>query len=220
MATPYFQLRLQSAPSTQDVARESLASVPILVIAAQQTEGRGRSGSTWLTADRALAASLAIQVAPGEDRPISLMAAVAGARLGVGIDLKWPNDLLKEGVKVGGILVERSGEMVIIGLGLNLWWPEAPDGMGALYPDDPGEGRHLELGAVWGAETMHLFEDRGWPRDEYLERCTTLGREINWEPDGEGTVLDVDESGALIVESGGERITVRSGEVHHLRARP
>ncbi|HEU4894312.1 MAG TPA: biotin--[acetyl-CoA-carboxylase] ligase, partial [Acidimicrobiia bacterium] len=59
MATPYFQLRLERVPSTQDVARERLAELPVLVLASGQSQGRGRSGSSWLTADRALAASLA-----------------------------------------------------------------------------------------------------------------------------------------------------------------
>ena len=57
MATPYFQLRLERVPSTQDVARERLAELPLLVMAGEQSEGRGRSGAGWMTADRALAAS-------------------------------------------------------------------------------------------------------------------------------------------------------------------
>lgn len=223
MATPYFQLRLDSAPSTQDVARETLHSVApaaVLVIAARQTEGRGRGGVQWLTADRALAASLALRLEEGDDRPISLIAGVAVTCLGLDAALKWPNDVMVDGGKVGGILVEKTGDIAVVGLGLNLWWPGAPDGVHALYHDDPGEGRHLELGALWGAETMRLLEQPGWPRDLYKEVCSTLGREVTWEPDGQGRAVDVDQQGALVVETGGETITVNSGAVRHLRARP
>lgn len=197
-----------------------MATLPVLVLAGRQTEGRGRGGATWITADRALAVSLALEVSPDENRPISLLAGVAAARLGLGIDLKWPNDLLIGDAKVGGILVERSGEIVVIGLGLNLWWPSPPDGMGALYDEDPGDGRHVEVGALWGAEMMRLLDDLGWPREEYKTRCSTLGRRVTWEADGEGRAVDIDDSGALIVHRDGETITVRSGEVRHLRIRP
>ena len=59
MATPYFQQRHDTVPSTQNLARNSLVDLPVLVLATSQTEGRGRTGSDWQNAERALAASLA-----------------------------------------------------------------------------------------------------------------------------------------------------------------
>jgi len=229
MATPYFQLRRESVPSTQDVARDALlsprlrgagGSVAVLVVAARQTEGRGRAGASWLTAERALAASLALRVDPEESRPLSLMAGVAAAGLGFAVQLKWPNDVMVGDSKTGGILVERSGDTAVIGLGLNLWWPGAPEGMCGLFADDPGGGKHAELGALWGAGMMRLCDDRGWPRERYKALCSTLGREVTWEPDGEGKAVDVDHSGGLIVERAGKLVTVRSGEIRHLRPLP
>lgn len=222
MATPYFQLRQESVPSTQDLARKVLegGSIPVLVVAARQTEGRGRAGASWLTAERALAVSLALKVGPEESRPLSLMAGVAVAGLGPAVELKWPNDVMVGDSKAGGILVERSGDIAVIGLGLNLWWPGAPDGMCDLFAEDPGEDRHAELGALWGAGMMRLLDGRGWPREQYKALCSTLGREVTWEPDGAGKAIDVDPDGALTVESAGELITVRSGEIRHLRTLP
>lgn len=217
MATPYFQLRRESVPSTQDVARENLGELPVLVVAARQTEGRGRAGASWLTAERALAASLALRVDPEEPRPLSLMAGVVAAGLGFAVGLKWPNDVMVGDSKAGGILVERSGDIAVIGLGLNLWWPGAPEGMCGLFADDPGGGRLAELGALWGAGMMRLLDDRGWPRERYKALCSTLGREVTWEPDGEGKAVDVDRQGALRVERAGKLVTVRSGEIRHLR---
>jgi BirA family biotin operon repressor/biotin-[acetyl-CoA-carboxylase] ligase len=164
--------------------------------------------------------SLAFEADAGESRPIPLMAGVAAARLDPGVDLKWPNDVMVGDCKAGGILVEKVGDVVVVGLGLNLWWPDAPDEVCALYPDDPGEGRHLELGSLWGAEMMRLLETPGWPREEYKARCSTLGREVTWEPEGRGRAVDVDDDGALVVEADGETIAVSSGVVRHLRPRP
>ncbi|HEX5696965.1 MAG TPA: hypothetical protein VFZ15_11300, partial [Acidimicrobiia bacterium] len=62
MATPYLQLRRDEVPSTQDLARSELDRLPTVVIAERQTAGRGRTGAAWLTAPRALAASLALSM--------------------------------------------------------------------------------------------------------------------------------------------------------------
>ncbi|HSM43885.1 MAG TPA: biotin--[acetyl-CoA-carboxylase] ligase [Acidimicrobiia bacterium] len=217
MATPYFQLRMKRVPSTQDVARDKLDELPLLVVAAEQTEGRGRSGAEWLTADRALAASLAFHHADVEERPLSLMAGVAAVRATEGTSLKWPNDVMSGEEKVGGILVERSGDVTVIGLGLNLWWPSAPEGMGALFDEDPGEDAHAEIGALWGAELMEAIEDAGWPIDAYRDVCDTIGRDITWEPDGSGRAVDVAPDGALLVETSHGIESLHSGAVRHVR---
>ena len=217
MATPYFQLRLDSVPSTQDRALEELDAVPVVVMSAEQTAGRGRSGSEWITADRALAVSLALTWDHDDFRPLSLMAGVAAVRATGETLLKWPNDLLVGETKVGGILVERHDTAAVVGLGLNLWWPQAPEGMGALYGEDPGPERHAEIGGLWAAELMRLIEEEGWPREEYRRLCDTLGREVAWEPDGSGRAVDVADDGALLVEVEGEIRPIYSGEVRHLR---
>lgn len=204
-------------PSTQDVARERLEDLPVLVLASGQTRGRGRSGADWLTADRALATSLAFHHAEGEERPLSLMAGVAALRATEGTSLKWPNDVVADHAKVGGILVERSGDTTVIGLGLNLWWPSAPEGMGALFTQDPGEEAHAEIGALWGAELMEAIDGEGWQIDEYRRACATIGRDITWEPDGAGRAVDVADDGALVVETSTGRETLHSGAVSHVR---
>jgi BirA family biotin operon repressor/biotin-[acetyl-CoA-carboxylase] ligase len=144
------------------------------------------------------------------------MAGVAAARCLEDVSLKWPNDLMAEGAKVGGILVERADE-VVIGMGANLWWPEAPEGMGALRDVDPGPRLHAQVAGLWAAELMRLIDAEGWPIDEYRSLCSTLGSEIRWEPDGQGTAVDITGSGALVVESSGARQTLTSGAIRHVR---
>jgi BirA family biotin operon repressor/biotin-[acetyl-CoA-carboxylase] ligase len=217
LATPYFQLRFDSVPSTQDVARESIDDLPVLVLASTQTEGRGRVGAEWLNADRALAASLAIRDRPGDERPLSLMAGVAAARVVPGARLKWPNDVLVDGTKVGGILVERSSGVSVVGVGLNLWWATAPEGMGAIYDSDPGSESHAQLGALWCAELMALVDGDGWPVDAYLNVSDTIGSDVVWEPNGSGRAVGVAPDGALIVETPQGIEHIYAGAIRHLR---
>jgi BirA family biotin operon repressor/biotin-[acetyl-CoA-carboxylase] ligase len=223
MATPYLQIKLDEVPSTQDVARSKLDVLPVAVIAAGQSRGRGRSGSTWNTAPRAVAVSAAIKIDDVDGRPFSLMAGLAACRsLGDQVRLKWPNDVLVGGRKVGGILVEMSNGALVVGCGLNLWWPDSPDGVGALFDRDPGAEAVYETGALWAAEMFGLIEGDGWPLDEYSGLCETLGRQVTWEAvsveqQGSGKAVGVDDDGGLIVELDGETTVIRSGAVKHVR---
>lgn len=217
MATPYFQVRIDRVTSTQDLARKKIENLPVLVLASGQSAGRGRSGAEWLNADRALAASLAYHHDDDDERPVSLMAGVAAVAATSGTSLKWPNDVLVGSQKVGGILVERSGEVTVVGLGMNLWWASPPDGMGSLFGDDPGVEAYAEVGALWCAELMELLDGEGWPVDTYKESCVTLRRDITWEPDGAGRATDVGDDGALVVATSQGTVRLHSGAVQHVR---
>jgi len=115
--------KVERCGSTNSVLLEE-AKPGVLLVADEQTAGRGRRGRRWYTAPGAdVAFSLSAQVA----RPVaglSLVAGVAAARalraLGVAqAALKWPNDLLVGGAKLGGILVETRGRLAVFGLGIN-----------------------------------------------------------------------------------------------------
>jgi BirA family biotin operon repressor/biotin-[acetyl-CoA-carboxylase] ligase len=216
MATPYLQIQVDETPSTQDLARERLVDLPVVVIARRQSEGRGRSGAAWMNAPAGLAVSLATQ-ASDETRPVSLMAGVAALRSLSGLELKWPNDLMRGEEKVGGILVERSDGRLVVGMGVNLWWPDAPDGIGGVHQSEPAANRHAEMGALWAAELLRLLDGDGWPIDEYRSACSTIGRAITWEPDGRGVAVAVDNDGSLVVESDAGRQNLHSGSVAHIR---
>jgi BirA family biotin operon repressor/biotin-[acetyl-CoA-carboxylase] ligase len=125
---------------------------------------------------------------------------------GVRAALKWPNDVLVDGVKVGGILSELIGDAAVVGLGINLSW--APEGAGCLGP------------AVDRDELLAAFlaglETPGDVLTRYRARCATLGRQVRVElPDStlEGIAEAVDDQGRLVVD--GREIT--AGDVVHLR---
>lgn len=221
MATSYSVQHLGEVRSTQDLARDGFDSSPLLVTATRQTAGRGRSGAPWRTAPRALAASVAVKPgwAPRVLPSVTLRAGVAAAEVIDGAGLKWPNDVLIGEAKVGGILAELSDGVIVIGLGLNLWWPNPPDGVTAVHADDPGPEAGPRLAEQWVESLLRLI-DAGpdeWPIDSYRRLCTTIGREITWEPIGSGRAVDVDPSGALIVETPSGRTRLTSGAVTHIR---
>jgi BirA family biotin operon repressor/biotin-[acetyl-CoA-carboxylase] ligase len=209
--------------STQDLAASMANSKPVLVVAGRQTTGRGRSGSQWLNADRAMAASLAFVPVWNQENwsLIPLVAGLAAAEVvGPECHLKWPNDLLLESAKVGGILSEASGDLVITGCGLNLYWPDHPSGIAAIYSEDPGPSRHIDLARQWADELLNRIErgPRAWGRDEYISRSATLGSVISWEPGGEGTATDLGDDGALVVMTSEGEVRLTAGSVRHVRS--
>jgi BirA family biotin operon repressor/biotin-[acetyl-CoA-carboxylase] ligase len=199
-------IRLASTPSTQDAARGlPLGSV---VVADQQTAGRGRLGRRWdAPPGSALLASFVLP-----SRPLASLAAGVAAAVACGesVRLKWPNDLLVDGRKLAGILVEQRGGRCVVGIGVNLTW--APPGAGRLEADRDRllERLKAELERWFAADDSEVLAAwRTW--------SDTLGRRVRVELPGEtfeGWAEDVAEDGSLLV--GGRAVT--AGDVIHLRA--
>lgn len=224
MATPYDIFRLATVESTQDEARDLAADrgIPSLVVASEQLSGRGRQGRTWTQPDRGMFASLAFvsDWAPPELTLIPLTAAVAvrtvvADRFGIDVGLKWPNDLMIDGLKVGGILVESGANTVVVGCGMNLWWGDPVDGAASLLHEDPGRETASRLAERWAGSLLAFLEDgpESWPRSEYERASVTLSRDVYWEG-GQGRATAIAADGALIVDKDGVDVVLRSGEVH------
>lgn len=223
MATPYSLIVLEDTFSTQDDAAGAYSGTPVLVVAAHQRLGRGRSGSTWMSAPRALACSLAVRPTWPDWTVVPLVAGLAArAVLPAEVSLKWPNDLVIAGpgvpfAKVGGILSESDGSRIVVGLGVNLWWPDGPEA--ALFREDPGPSLALVLAERFASDLLERLSAAPdeWRRDEYVSACSLLGERITWEPDGFGRALDVDVDGALVVSAAGGLLRLTSGEVRQVR---
>jgi len=224
LATEYVEHHLDRVASTQDEARHRYRGVPCLVTAGEQAAGRGRGGAEWLNAPRALAASLAFvpDWPPARIPLLTLVAGLAARRvLGGTLRLKWPNDVVTpEGEKVAGLLAERTDELVVIGLGANLYWPLPPPGVAAFSATDPGGEAGPRLAAAWAESVLAAVAagPDGWGEPEYRENSATIGSMIVWEGGGPGRAVDIDQDGGLVVETAGGRLTLRSGRVHAVRA--
>lgn len=215
--TRFFEVHwLDEVGSTNRLAAEmARAGAPdgTVVGAEHQTAGRGRRGRTW---ESAPGSSLLVSVVR---RPVpalvTLAAGVAAARAcetvaGVAATLKWPNDILTGEGKLGGILSERVGDAVVVGLGLNVdWRTPRPAGAAAL---GPGADRG-ELLLAW----LTGFDAPGDVLAGYRARCSTIGRRVRVQlPDGsvEGTAEGITDDGALVVD--GREII--AGDVVHIRS--
>jgi BirA family biotin operon repressor/biotin-[acetyl-CoA-carboxylase] ligase len=126
---------LAQTPSTQDVARRWRGTTPSAIVAARQTAGRGRLGRRWVD-DRGLGVAMTLVLADGEIDASCLslacgIAALDALRATLGtrtppLGLRWPNDIMLvdssgRGVrKLGGVLIERSQDRVLAGIGINV----------------------------------------------------------------------------------------------------
>src|SRR5690606_41135930 len=118
---------------------------------------------------------------------IPLGTGVAARRvLGPAVTRKWPNDIVRSGRKVGGILVEAVDVTVVAGMGLNVHWSDPPDGIGALLEHDPGPEEGQRVAERWARTLMALLSSRadGWPRDEYVAASEPIGKVRVWAPAG------------------------------------
>lgn len=197
-------LHLESVASTQDVARDlPLGSV---VVADHQTAGRGRLEHRWeAPSGTALLVSFVLPPNP----LLSLAAGVAAAEAcDQGVRLKWPNDLLLGGRKVGGILVEVTAAKAVCGIGINLTW--APKG-----------GASLNQPRDWLLDRLRINLER-WSSASaqevlarWREMSDTIGRKVRVQlPDRafEGVAQDINEHGELLVDG----TVVSAGSVTHL----
>lgn len=222
MATPFTAVHLDVVSSTQDEARERFAGKPVLVSATGQTAGRGRTGAVWETAPRAMAVSLAWRPEwpEGAAPRLTLVAGLAALDvLGAEVGLKWPNDLMVADRKVGGILTEQAGGVVVTGLGVNLFWPHPPSDYAALRDEDPGPSSGAVLAEAWGIRLLQRVAGGSdeWGRKEYMARCVTIGRRIAWDPRGFGIAVGIATEGGLIVATDVGRVVLESGAVHSVR---
>ena len=219
-----------------EALRLAVAGEPegLVVVADAQTAGRGRLGrSWWAEPGTALLASWLVRPAlEPERRPLlSLVAGVAAANAaraggGVTVRLKWPNDLLLEGRKLGGILAESDASgAVVVGLGLNVRQEAFPDEICDTATSLVGGGGRASSRAWLLAATLSGFGARmAAPEDaieDYRELCATLGSRVRVEQsDGrslEGEAVEITETGALVVSTSSGRVTVAAGDVVHLR---
>ena len=219
-----------------EAARLLSAGAPpgTVVLAERQTAGRGRLGRPWWSeAGSSLTVSwIAAPDLPFERWPIASLAAgvsaVDGIRNSAGIEatLKWPNDVVHAGLKLAGILAEaRPPLAVVIGLGMNVAGTPPAELRGIATTVEAAGGRAVDPLALLAAILERFGREMQRPGDvvaRYRDRCDTLGRVVRVERAGAAPILgvarDVDERGALVVESDDDVVAVTAGDVVHVRA--
>lgn len=195
-----------------------------VVWAGEQTAGRGRLGRKWLSEKGNLFMSAVLPFS--KNAPFySLIAsvAVAEALKRFHPTLKWPNDVLIEGKKVCGILLEASDDKLILGIGVNIL--SAPEEK-VLYPTTclkahgKAPARENLLREITAAleKEIKTFDKDGFDsvRQKWLSLSTGVGKEIEVHLPSQtikGIFKTISPAGELILENKGEKITVTAGDV-------
>lgn len=244
-----------SVGSTNAIALERAATGDagkLWIVSKKQESGRGRRGRAWATPEGNLAATLLLveayelklaatlgfvaglaladalnAVVP--ERRIAVAVDAGGQRRGDRFELKWPNDVLAEGAKLAGILLESSllpGNRVAlaIGIGVNV----------VAHPEDvPYPATSLKaLGFTGDAETLFLALSDAWNenvriwnsgaglteiRQRWLSRAAGLGSEVAVRVDGNvvrGVFETIDEDCRFVIRAGGGVVKIAAGDVH------
>jgi BirA family transcriptional regulator, biotin operon repressor / biotin---[acetyl-CoA-carboxylase] ligase len=211
--------------STNARARElAAAGAPhgTVVTAGEQSAGRGRQGRAWsAAAGRALLCSTLIR------DPVALLPLAAGVAVaevvGTPARLKWPNDVLVDGRKVAGILVEGRPQerWAVVGIGLNValrdcdFPAELRERAGTLGRS-PADIEPM-LSEVLGRLEAWISVDADTLLDAVRARDALLGREVRWAG-GQGVGAGIDGGGRLLVATDGDTVALEAGEVHLLPA--
>lgn len=211
------------------------AKGPLWIAALYQSAGYGRRGSHWLQQNGDVAATFLFHPdASGERLPeLSFVAALAVFDAirrfapAAPLSLKWPNDILANGKKIAGLLLELAGApgspVVMLGVGVNI--VSAPQGLD--YPtarliDFTSGPPHPRIFVETLDETVkaqrEVWEKTGFAaiRSEWLARAAHLGERIKVQLPAEtveGVFIDLDLSGALILDCDGNRRTIAAGAV-------
>lgn len=239
---------LQSTTSTQQAAHEwyaTGASEGSLIVAEEQTSGKGRMGRTWHSPPgKGIWMSMILQPRIGMHRmpQLTLLAAVAlcrSLRKSTGLDLgiKWPNDLLLNEKKISGILLESAGEderltYIVAGIGINVNWHQDD------FPKDLQEkstSLRIATGKRFKREQLlarflneweplyDLFLHKGFEPIRLLWETysVTLGKQIAMRTSSgifKGKALKLDADGALIIETeNGSVQSFYAGDIQQLR---
>jgi BirA family transcriptional regulator, biotin operon repressor / biotin---[acetyl-CoA-carboxylase] ligase len=238
---------LAEVGSTQDEAltrlREGVPAGAVVVADAQRT-GRGRLGRPWRDDVRGASgpANLAVTAtAPAPESGVGLVPLVAGMSVAWAYDaagahprLKWPNDVLLDGKKAAGILVERhevvGKPVLLIGCGLNLDWRGVPrdeesanwTSLAEVTGQDVDRAQVLvDLLAALAVRLGHLNREPASVLDAYRPLCATLGERVRVERPGcdplVGEAIDLDDDGRLVVRTATDLVTIDAGDITHLR---
>ncbi len=223
------------------LARAATLERNTVLIAERQSAGRGRAGRSWLSSEGSLTFSLAwkfdgpLHALAGLPLAVGVALAETLAALDVKVQLKWPNDLLKDGAKLAGVLIETQAApggavWAVIGIGINLQLPDELEAQidrpAASAPWLAAMARDALMGALLNglAQVLTEFEQRGF--GAFSARWNALhahqGSAVAIIDRGvtidEGIAAGVDDSGALLLDRASGRVAIHAGDVS-LRAR-
>ena len=217
----YKVISFDKIPSTQTYAYDMIASGSgadhIAILANAQSAGRGRYKRTWISHHGNLYVSF-IYACEERDARLSYAVGVAIAEtliaFGVLPTIKWPNDILIDGKKVSGTLIEYSGRFVVVGIGINI---KTNPTVKATYKTTKLENyTNVTRDELLNKLMRNLDKWRSADFPDVRARWTELAVGLNRNVKYRGNVVEligINENGALVLRSGSEYLLVYGDEI-------
>ncbi len=216
----YKLISFDKIASTQDYALELIAtgraSDRTAVLAAAQSAGRGRLRRTWVSHHGNLYVSF-IFTAPERDARLAYSVAVAVAEtiasFGIHPTIKWPNDILVNGKKISGTLIEYSGSFVVVGIGINVNSNPTVDRYETtkmdVYSDIP---MNELLARLMRNIDRWRRTDFRTVRERWTELAACLNRPVKYQGEP-AELVGINENGALVLRRGTRYLLVYGDEI-------
>ncbi|MEO0092929.1 MAG: biotin--[acetyl-CoA-carboxylase] ligase [candidate division WOR-3 bacterium] len=229
----------ETVASTQEIARSLVKKrEPAIVIALSQTQGRGRFRRDWYSPPGGIYFSyLVFPDFSVKDKIVQLtlgsaLVVAKGLEVlsGKKIELRWPNDLMLSGKKVGGILCETKDLGLIVGVGINLNQPFFPTNLSDATSFFLETNQEYDIGkALKMLFTLLTNHYQNFASSKFIDllpeikaRQVLLNQRVRvelWLRRIEGTVIDLDDWGRLVLRTDpGQLITITAGKVHRIKS--
>ena len=216
----YKLISFDKIPSTQTYAWDMVASGTArdhtIVMAEAQSAGRGRYRRTWVSHHGNFYASF-IFSAPERDSRLSYMVAVAIAEtimsFGVIPTIKWPNDILIDGKKVCGVLIEYAGAFVIVGIGINIKSnPTVAENITTKLENYADVPKAELLNRLMRNLDKWLKTDFAIVRARWMELAIALRKIVKYRGQ-DVELIEINENGALVLRRGSEYMLAYGDEI-------
>ena len=216
----YKLISFDKIPSTQTYALDMVASGTArdhtIVMAEAQSAGRGRSRRTWVSHHGNFYASF-IFSAPERDSRLSYMVAVAIAEtimsFGVIPTIKWPNDILIDGKKVCGVLIEYAGAFVIVGIGINIKSnPTVAENITTKLENYADVPKAELLNRLMRNLDKWMKTDFAIARARWMELAIALRKIVKYRGQ-DVELIEINENGALVLRRGSEYMLAYGDEI-------
>ena len=229
MPKSYNHLHFKSVGSTNDLCRDECKKQfkSILITADKQTAGRGRNQKKWESPSGNISFSYGFFC----KKPHNALSLLAGLKTTIAVDrifsksvgLKWPNDLIYQSKKVGGILIESENYednfLIIVGIGLNLKVKPTEAHWGDLDEELDNEEKKLTFIKELAYQITQLenFSDKNWTKD-WAAKCVHMDEKIKVPAlKKEFSFTGIDKNGAaLLKNTNGEVITYQESSLNVL----
>jgi BirA family biotin operon repressor/biotin-[acetyl-CoA-carboxylase] ligase len=212
-------------PSTNQLAKSMAAEGEpegTVVVASTQTVGRGRLGRSWMSPPGGIYLSIILRPPMDEGllNRLTVFSCLPVAQAledvyGIQISVKWPNDVVAGGLKVGGILAEGQAmggkqESVVLGIGINLNTRPQEIGLSTATSMYTLTGKEVARDAflhtlLFRLDAFYASLIKGeLDTDAYRSRCITIGREVDariGDQKVSGKAIYVEDGGALVIRS-------------------